>query len=435
MKLFRFYESTAANSGETERHGTNSNSVGSARGSSYFWTMASTAVNEARSPTPHSNQKARASTWLSESAYPYWNQNGFDEDRNRFHEALSSEGKPTELPVRAMVQSRQIYSFRLAEKSGALDASTARDRVLRATESLLRDFGLQNGGFCHSISTDGMKLNLSTELYTQAFVLFALANAYSLLGDPLYRERAENLVAFLKTQQANPNGGYREVKNGTTLYQSNPHMHLFEAAIAWTEADPKNTLWRTLADEVASLLEKKFIDPTTGALTEHFSEDWSPERRDGKFIFEPGHHFEWIWLLGNYQRITETRRFDPIRHRLYEIANRYGVRADRAAAVDEVWSDFEMKSLSSRFWPQTERIKAAVQLFQESQDREARAGFAADADQAVETLFRYLDRPAKGLWMDTWAADGTFSGDPVKSSSLYHIAGGLAEYVRFRGET
>ncbi|MGK4422566.1 AGE family epimerase/isomerase, partial [Klebsiella pneumoniae] len=65
------------------------------------------------------------------------------------------------------------------------------------------------------------------------------------------------------------------------------------------------------------------------------------------------------------------------------------------ALIDQVWSDFRPKLRTARFWPQCERIKAAVRL-----------GRSGDAHEGVTALFRYFAPSPRGLWFDTWEEDG-----------------------------
>ena len=374
--------------------------------------------------------RKRSEQWMKEIAYPLWLSRGIDSAHGDFYEALTFECGPADMPIRAMVQARQIYSFRLAERLGILPTCEAKEVITRATQALIRHFSLPNGAFAHAVDSNRAVINSGAELYTQSFALFALANAYSLTRAEAFKDRAKQLVGYLQSKRKALGGGFTEIKEGKVLYQSNPHMHLLEACLSWmqTDSDPE---WKKLAAEVVTLLEEKFIDPATGALCEHFSEGWAPIRVDGRFIFEPGHHFEWCWLLGNYQHLTASSRLDSIRRRLFELGELHGIRADRGAAVDEVWSDFNIKKSSSRFWPQGERVKAAVQLrVQAQQAGSDSTSYAKAADQALEALFQYLDQPRPGLWMDTWTEQGDFVGDPVKASSLYHIAGALYEYLQ-----
>ena len=79
--------------------------------------------------------------------------------------------------------------------------------------------------------------------------------------------------------------------------QSNPHMHLFEAALAGCEVCSDSSLWKPLSDEIAELALTSSSISKTGALREFFDEHWNPAAGRPGRIVEPGHQFEWAWLL------------------------------------------------------------------------------------------------------------------------------------------
>lgn len=368
-------------------------------------------------------------SWLSKDVFPLWLERGVDWERGGFVENLGLDGRARRDPRRAMVQCRQLYSFRVGIEMAVAPREQALNAVKSAATMLLKNYSDPSGSFRHTVDEDGRLLKATPELYTQAFVIFGLANSYALLKNPELKLRALELVDYLDRERRVPAGGYFEIgEGGKKLYQSNPHMHLFEAALAWMEidADPR---WRRLADGVLELCRSRFIDPGTGLLAEHFDENWTPSRENGRFFFEPGHQFEWSWLMGRYQRFTGVD-ISALRRRLFERSEAHGVDQVRKAAWDQVWSDYEPKMRSSRFWPQTERVKAAAQLAMDklSDPELCRRG----AEDGMKTLFRYLDTQVPGLWYDTWETDGRMSLPAVKASSLYHIIGAMAEYVKWR---
>ena len=369
--------------------------------------------------------------WLRDVAYPLWFTQGIDAKHGGFYEALLANGSPAELPIRTMVQARQIYSFCLAARMNVLPRGKVESEIRAAVDFVIARMGQPDGSFSHALDHANGAINPARELYTQAFILFALSQAYGLCKEPRYRARALEVVNYLRRERSLPAHGFTEIKEGVTSYASNPHMHLLEAAIGWMEVDPSHE-WHELADELVTLAEEKFIDPATGLLGEEFNADWSRIREGGRFVWEPGHQFEWAWLLGNYQRLTGATRLAEKRRRLFANAEKHGLHGDRGVAVDELWSDFAVKKASSRFWPQCEWIKAAVQLGSEATTPAEREHYARSADAGLAALEKYLDRPRAGLWKDTWTEKGEWTGDPVKASSLYHIAGALAEYVRLR---
>jgi mannose-6-phosphate isomerase len=371
---------------------------------------------------------ARSKDWLSNQVFPLWFEKGIHAGDGGFVEALSLRGEILDLPRRAMVQARQIYAFRTGMDMGCFPEARTRAVVARAAAFLIERYSAPSGAFFHSIPSASKPGNEQPDLYTQAFALFGLANAYAAAPEASIKRRALALVDYLRRERRAPGGGYTELEDGRFVLRSNPHMHLFEAAIAWLRAD-EDPRWKELAAEILDLCLTKFVDPETGALCERFAGDWTPERTDGRFVFEPGHHYEWSWLITLH---AESRGLDAtqVPLRLYRIAEARGV-SPGGDAYDEVWSDGVPKKKSSRFWPQGERTKSAARLGAHAPDGE-KPGFARSADMALESLSRYLQTPEPGLWRDTLLENGQFREEPVKASSLYHIINAIEEYAALR---
>ncbi len=353
--------------------------------------------------------------WLSKDVFPLWTQAGIDAENGSFIESLTAQLQPTTMPRRAMVQARQIYSYSEAIKMKILSPDQAAPILDRSVDFLLAQYALPSGAFIYSVDADGKPAAVQVELYTQAFIIFCLARAYEVLRQDKIKEAAKKLIQYLKTTRLAPNGGFTEIKNNQIVFQSNPHMHLFEAVIEWLKVDPDQE-WEALAFSIYELCIKKFIDPISGVVAEIFDENWRPLKENGRFVFEPGHQYEWAWLMLEFKKITG---FDVEEkpQQLFNLAEKYGRIKSAHFVIDEVWSDYSPKKLSSRFWPQCERIKTAVSL-----------GFADAADQAMDVLWSYLNQPAKGLWSDTRSEAGSFDQNPAKASSLYHIINALSEY-------
>ncbi|MBI3289039.1 MAG: AGE family epimerase/isomerase [Elusimicrobia bacterium] len=367
----------------------------------------------------------RCKTWLSDHVFPLWTQSGISTDGD-FLEALSLDGEPIDLPRRAMVQARQIYAFRVGAALGACPAARARVIVARAAARLIDRYSLASGAFIHSLGTDGSPRG-KPDLYTQAFALFGLANAYAVSPDEALKRRALAVLDYLQRERRALSAGYTEFEGDELVLRSNPHMHLFEAALNWMQVDP-SSCWSDLAGEILHLCLGAFIDPDTGALCERFQAEWKPERVDSRFFFEPGHHYEWSWLMTLHQELTGSPC--PSAGRLFQIAEKAGLNPD-GFAWDEVWSHGVPKKRSSRFWPQGERVKAAVRLGVHAPQTE-QVAYARAADQALDALLRFLETPTPGIWRDTRLESGVFREEPAKASSLYHIINAIDEYVALR---
>jgi mannose/cellobiose epimerase-like protein (N-acyl-D-glucosamine 2-epimerase family) len=369
-------------------------------------------------------------SWLSDSVFPLWIAQGFDPNTNGFVEGIGFDGKPLAIPRRAMVQSRQVYSFVIGAKLKVCPKKIAESNVKNAAQYLIDRYQQKDGSFVHSINIDGSVKNSVPELYTQAFSLFGLAQAFQTTGNQDYKERALSLINYLQNNRKLRNGGFSEIgAKGEILYCSNPHMHLFEGALAWMQVD-SHQAWKEIADEILSVCLKKFIHPSSNFLGEYFDENWNPLIENGRFIFEPGHQYEWAWLFSWYQDLTG-RDLRRQRHQLFFMAEKHGVSRSEKIVFDEVWSDCQPKSQSSRFWPQCERIKAAVRLGLEV-EKDQQKVYAEAADEAFNTLLRFFKTPQPGLWFDMVTELGDFKGDTAKASSLYHIINAIDEYSSYR---
>lgn len=371
-----------------------------------------------------------ARRWLRDDVFPLWTSEGIDAATGAFVEALDHEGQALTIPRRGMIQSRQIYSCIEAAKLGMISSDRVKDIVTRAMAWLLRAYSKPTGAFAHAADAAGLQVNPQEDLYAQAFALFGMANAYGVTHDAATKERAKKLLKFLRAERRAPQGGFTEIIAGKTLFQSNPHMHLFEAAVTWVQVDSGDSTWTELAKELYELMSRKFIDPSSGALAEHFTADWQPLREAGRFVFEPGHQYEWGRLALQFAALTGTN-VGELPARLFALSEKTGIDPGTGCVRDEIWSDLSVKTPTSRFWPQSERAKAALHLGQLAAP-EHQASYAKAADESVAALYRYFTGIRAGLWHDTLRADGQFVQQPVKASSLYHIIGALGDYIEKR---
>jgi mannose-6-phosphate isomerase len=360
--------------------------------------------------------------WLKEKVFPRWMRVGIYPDSKLFVENFSFDGEPQASHCRALVQSRQIYSFVEGVRLEILEKNVVRQIIENATDAFIQFYEKPNGSFIHAVDPKGSAVNEDVDLYTQAFALFGLAQTFSLSAKSSYKVAALKNIEYLKKERAVVTGGFTEIKSGKTMYQSNPHMHLFEALISWAEIDSDPT-WKNQAREIFNLCKTHFLDPATGVLGEHFNERWEPLRENGQFMFEPGHQFEWCWLLYQYKRVCDPSADIGFANKLFAIAERVGLSPDKRLAYDEIWSGGSAKKKTSRFWPQSERVKAAIVMKNTNV-----------ADVSLQALIDYFLDMDRGLWKDTLMEDGTYANVPVKSSSLYHIINAMSEYLKYRPE-
>lgn len=363
--------------------------------------------------------------WLFGQALPLWAGTGTDRPTGGFFEKLTPQGLPLDDPRRARVTARQIFSFATAGQLGW--AGDAAGMVNYGLANLFRHHLPPEGIVIPTIAADGRVLRRDFDLYDHAFVLFALAAAARMRGgDPALAARAAALRAAM-APWAHPQRGFEETVPRSLPLKANPHMHLFEAALAWEDVsdDPG---WSALADSIAGLCLDRFLDPATGALKEYFDGDWlaMPAPQD---VVEPGHQFEWAWLLRRWGAARNRPEALAAAARLAEIGEGPGVDPAQDLAMNELNADLSVRDGLFRLWPQTERVKAHASALTAAPDAVAQERAAGLAARAARGLRRYFDHPVPGSWWEHLGSDGRPHDpeEPARASSLYHITCAIGE--------
>lgn len=370
------------------------------------------------------HELAQYEQWMTETALPFWSDRGFDRGASRFVERLDSDGRPVDVPQRAMVQARQIYVFSHAHELRW--HADGRELAERAMRSLLRDFCTEtatDARFAFSIARSGIIVSDVADAYTHAFVMFALAWLYRVTHDARLLELAAKTNVFIKAHLADDvHGGLYDAWPVTSDdKRQNPVMHLLEAYLALERAAPGRG-YLDDARGLVTLLTTRLLSAPDGVILEYFARDWSSHRDAARAdVFEPGHHFEWVWLLGEWSALSG-EPVEQIMAQLYESAMQHG-RAESGLLFDEVDVAMKVRKCSTRLWPHTEAIKAAAAQHKRGVDGAAR--FAAANARALRE--RFLDAPFAGGWTDHFSAEGVPLVSHVPASSLYHLFFAAAE--------
>ena len=318
-------------------------------------------------------------------------------------------------PRRCRVQPRQIYSFALAEAAGWSGPAT--EAVDHGLAFFLSKYRRPDGLFRASVAPDGAPVDERAMLYDQAFALLGLYGGYRVTKRAELADQAKSLLECILQHFRHQPVGFRE--DDGAPYQSNAQMHLFEACIAWSPV--LGGAFARTADELGDLCLERLIDAERGCIDEYYDADWrpaginadAPQRR-----VEPGHQFEWAWLLAQWGR-TRGRDTTAVVRRLFEIGDAsVQLRIDAAPAA--ITPDGVLSEPTARLWPQTERLRTAAWLAAtETGDTEAFTRAACDAARCV---LHYLEMQMPGLWRDKLRGDGTFVDEAAPASSLYHLA-------------
>jgi mannose-6-phosphate isomerase len=358
--------------------------------------------------------------WLMNDALPIWWTVGADTARGGFHEAIDLAGKPVLGERRARVQARQIFTYAIAGEMGW--TGPWRDAVRHGLDYYVGRYRRPDGLFCNALGADHAPSPANPHLYEQAFALLAIGTA----GAPEFMPHAETLHDRLLSDRRNRAGGYTGFADDR-FFQSDPHMHLFEAMLAWEQISP-DPRWRKTADELAELCLTRFMTKD-GVLLEYFDEQWSPAAgMQGRYAW-PGHQFEWAGLLERWALRRGRADVRAIARRLYDHGMR-GIDPARGVAVYQLLDDLSVDDPKARLWSQTEWLKAAL-ILARAETGAARRRYLDDAVAAANALLLYFDTPVAGLWRDKLQHDGSWVDEPAPASSFYHIIDALRVLAAF----
>lgn len=364
-------------------------------------------------------------SWMFETALPFWAERGVDHRNGGFIEQLTLGGTDAGVDFkRTRLTSRQIYVFAHAATLGWKEGL---ELAGMGFDYLTKRFWMPSGGFARRLTREGAILDETADLYDYAFALFACGWWLRASGERDALAWAHRTLDVIETKLRHPSGvGYWHEERPSGWRQQNPHMHLLEAALAVYEPS-KDERFARLASDVADLFATKFFDVKSRTLGEFFADDWTRAPGDDGRIVEPGHQFEWAWILQNCGRLG-IGDYRACARELTAFAEEHGIDAASCATYNQVRDDTKPLDQGSRFWPNTERLKAAVAMFEI--DRKNPSTVFAQSGSLL--LDRYLSVPTAGTWIETFDANGKPTAKTVPASTLYHVFLAFSEVLRVR---
>ena len=281
----------------------------------------------------------------------------------------------------------------------------------------VRHYQRADGFFLTLAGADGRAQDSRALLYDQAFVLLGYAAAaVELDARAQWESRALELRDLIDLHLGGDDGAYwPEV--GAQSYESNSHMHLLEAYLAWAEIG-KNTGWIERVRSLVDLAVSRFISKDNGALGEYYRATMQPTPGVSGISIEPGHQFEWAWLLLRCERWVHR----PVREsalRLIAVGEQYGMYD--GYVINALRDDFAVHDADARLWPQCERLKAALLAATLTGEQQ----YSITAQAAAGSLRTYLHTRVPGLWFDVRSPSGELRGDVVPASSFYHLVSAI----------
>ncbi|WP_416876797.1 AGE family epimerase/isomerase [Litorimonas sp.] len=365
------------------------------------------------------NSADRLKSWCIDAALPYW------ADRARFPdgswvEHLHLDGSPDrDAERRWRILARQVYVYSTATRLGWYDG----EDIARSTYQAMRDKGLSlmmDDGYVHRILPDGTISNDMRDFYDHAFYLLASASLYHLTEEENYLFDAYDIRTFVDRRLSAETGGWFESLplNSKHLRRQNPHMHWFEANMALYRASRDETDLAP-ARAVYKLFKDRFFDRKTHRIREYFQTDWDIAPAPKGDTAEPGHSAEWVWLLGEYTKLSGVETFDDAA-KLYDTLH-----YQRSPFLnDEENHSGEVRRETKRLWVQTEAIKAHLSMAELGVP-----GAAESASALISGLFETYLKP-DGSWADQLNACGANIAKTIPVSTFYHILGMTAEAKR-----
>lgn len=363
--------------------------------------------------------------WMKNEVWPLWLAKGVDWDKKAFFEYLD----PVTLTCnenfrRLRVAARQIISF---SKAHELEVPRSEEAVFIGLDFLENVAELKNGGYARTFDLDNKPIDTSLDLYDLAFVLLAFSAASKVAGTEVMHTKSKQLLTFLIENFKHTSVGYIEGIPLSIPRRQNPHMHLFEALLESYEAF-KDPIYLQLAYEILDLFLGKFLSVNKNCIAEFFDDELIVKKNNGNFIVEPGHTFEWIWLLNKFEKITAkgiklddttmtpygselNQTLRPIYLALFEFVDIHAVNSYTGLVYDELKNSGQVSSFSSRIWPQTERIRAEL-LCRSNDDKKF---------QALNSFQIFTNELPKGLWHEQVDNNGKLIYPVARASTLYHL--------------
>ena len=376
--------------------------------------------------------------FLKSSTYSYLADICVDKVNGGYVERFAWDGSPVDPGFkRVRVNARQCYVFSHAALGGNSDALKAAELgVHYLLNKCIRD----DGQFVSRLTSNGKWLDPTADLYDIAFGLFAIAWWYKLSGDKKAVEVAKRSVTHINKALVSPTGaGYISREGSVSGHSQNPHMHLFEAAIflaAFTQ-DPE---FMDLADALFDFTTAKLLLRAPNAIPEEFDQNWVPSLdKRGSIIIEPGHQYEWAWLLSRYALLASRPTAVELGRSLYDFAEE-APRGRNGLIYDAVNETGEVVGADHRIWPHLECLKANLALAEAVAQNGA--SFMSNVEQIQEQLTEFFLKPSaigpaailpQHLWID-YLEGKTFlpKSDHIPASTLYHITLSAFELARTR---
>lgn len=368
--------------------------------------------------------------FLKEQFFPFWLNHGVDE-LGGFQEKINLDLTPfrDEDKKRVLVQFRQIFVFisgyeTTSEESYLEKARSAIDFVFKSY------WNKKIGGFSHALD-----LNLSIKqeernLYDHAFALFSLGHYYRVTKEEKIKSYIEEVHNFIQESFKTDLGYFEslDAKNVgvRSVREQNPHMHLLEGYLCLYEvfSDKK---YLESAKDLVDLFSTYMVDKENGGVVEYFSSDWRAFDSNLGNKIEPGHCYEWCWLLLEYDRLSSDESMRKTAKVIYDFGYKFGQDSEYGGIFNEVSRIGDVTNTKKRIWPETEAIKAHLSMFKLTKD----SLYKERALSQYDFLLKYRAHD-NGGWAEHLDQDLTDESSVYPGTTAYHLLMAFLELKKYR---
>ncbi|WP_339531809.1 AGE family epimerase/isomerase [Pseudomonas mucidolens] len=354
-------------------------------------------------------------THFNDLVVPLWQSPGWNAELALPYEALDANHQPlAPQRYRAMACARQLYLFAsLIGEPGQAFADARAAALFRSLQQHFHD--AEHGGWFYSIDPHGKPLDKRKDLYTHAFIIFACAHYWAKVREPLVESVLNAALEVVAKRFATDDGLYEAVleRDWSSLKSGplqNPLMHLAEGFLATLAVRADAAVQQALL-ALATAMQQRFIDRQHGVMMEKpvgAVDNW----------FEPGHQFEWFFLLESSPVLRGTPLHASL-NRAFAYAEQTGVDNTSGAVSGMLALNGIVRDGTQRIWAQAEYLRALT-LRPRSE--------ALLQRQLLALQQRFLH--AKG-WNECLDASGQVSRWDMPSTTPYHLATcyrGLLDY-------
>ncbi len=355
-----------------------------------------------------------------------------------FYERLGKGFKPRMVGNRRLLtQCRQLAIYSHAATTGLI---RFKPKLTTLYETMVQKYYVpETGGWRFSLGDDGKPADNTYDLYSLTFVIFSLSHYYRATQDARAKEHADGMLAFIEKNFVLPGKpGYAEaideqLKPINRQRRQNPHMHLLEACL-FAEDTWGDESYTRMSDQLVDLFYQHFFVPEKTMLCEFFTDDLRPDPGIGHRV-EPGHYFEWVWLLKKHAALRgDSARHDEVCEKLLHWANKYGWDKVYGGIFDVLTPEGVVLTDTKRIWPFAEALKANALMIDTVEDRDA---IKARMGEMVD-VFRERYMRERGFWVEWLNRDLSPATDYMPGTTPYHVYFGIMETraaIHARGES